>query len=159
VVAGRINEAPECEVLDAARDLFHRRGVTATGLGEVIAASGTGKGQIYHYFADKPDLVLAVRCPLGALVVELTESQPGQRAALRSAFQAWREALATALARLQRDGHVSDLRSADEWAEVLLCAYEGGVVLAQAHSSTRSLRLSLDAAVDGMLAQRGQAHR
>jgi AcrR family transcriptional regulator len=47
-------------ILDAAATLFHRRGVTATGLDQIIDASGTGKGQLYHYFADKRELVHAV---------------------------------------------------------------------------------------------------
>lgn len=187
-------------IVDAASELFYRRGVSATGLGDVIAASGTGKGQIYHYFQDKPDLVLAViaaraeqtlaeqrrvaeamtdaqdlrawaaraaevhergglvRCPLGALVVELTDRQPGQRAALASAFDQWRDALADALERLQRAGHVRRERPPEDLAEILLCAYEGGVVLSEARGDTRSLRLALDAAVDGMTvsAERGR---
>jgi TetR/AcrR family transcriptional regulator, transcriptional repressor for nem operon len=47
-------------ILDAASELFYRQGVGATGLDQVIAASGTGKGQLYHYFADKRTLVHAV---------------------------------------------------------------------------------------------------
>ena len=181
-------------IVAAAADLFFRRGVSATGLGEVIMASGTGKGQIYHYFEDKPDLVLAViaeqaeqtlaeqrriaeamadaddlrgwadraaevhesgglvRCPLGALVIELTDHQPAQQEALRSAFEQWRATLAAALARLQRDGHVRAQTPPEDLAEILLCAYEGGVVLSEARGDTRSLRLALGAAVDGMTA-------
>jgi AcrR family transcriptional regulator len=47
-------------ILDAASELFYRQGVGATGLDQVIAASATGKGQLYHYFADKRALVHAV---------------------------------------------------------------------------------------------------
>jgi TetR/AcrR family transcriptional regulator, transcriptional repressor for nem operon len=47
-------------ILDAASELFYRQGVGATGLDQVIAASATGKGQVYHYFADKRTLVNAV---------------------------------------------------------------------------------------------------
>jgi TetR/AcrR family transcriptional regulator, transcriptional repressor for nem operon len=47
-------------ILDAASELFYRRGVGATRLDQVIAASRTGKGQLYHYFADKRALVHAV---------------------------------------------------------------------------------------------------
>lgn len=47
-------------IIDAACTLFFEQGVTATGLAEVIASSGTGKGQLYHYFSDKADLVGAV---------------------------------------------------------------------------------------------------
>ena len=47
-------------IVDAAADLMHERGIAATGLGDVLAASGTGKSQLYHYFGGKSDLVLAV---------------------------------------------------------------------------------------------------
>jgi TetR/AcrR family transcriptional regulator, transcriptional repressor for nem operon len=47
-------------ILTAAADLFYRQGVRATGLEQIISASGTGKGQLYHYFAGKSDLVRAV---------------------------------------------------------------------------------------------------
>jgi TetR/AcrR family transcriptional repressor of nem operon len=47
-------------IVDVACDLFYRQGVAATGLNEIIAGSGTGKGQLYHFFADKDALVLAV---------------------------------------------------------------------------------------------------
>jgi TetR/AcrR family transcriptional regulator, transcriptional repressor for nem operon len=47
-------------IIDAAAALFYERGVRATGLDQISEASGTGKGQIYHYFVDKADLVLAV---------------------------------------------------------------------------------------------------
>jgi len=39
---------------------MHRRGVAATSVDDVLAASGVGKSQLYHYFAAKTDLVAAV---------------------------------------------------------------------------------------------------
>ncbi len=39
---------------------MHRHGVAATSVDDVLAASAAGKGQFYHYFADKRDLVEAV---------------------------------------------------------------------------------------------------
>jgi AcrR family transcriptional regulator len=47
-------------VLDAACDLFARQGIRATTLDQVGARSGTGRGQLYLYFAGKADLVAAV---------------------------------------------------------------------------------------------------
>lgn len=47
-------------VLDAACLLFARRGVRATTLDEIGAAAGVGRGQLYHFFADKADLVADV---------------------------------------------------------------------------------------------------
>lgn len=39
---------------------MYERGVGATSLDDVLAAAGAGKGQLYHYFVDKADLVGAV---------------------------------------------------------------------------------------------------
>src|SRR5215475_1578925 len=45
------------QILAAATDLFHKQGVGATSPDQIIEASGTGKGQFYHYFKNKEDLV------------------------------------------------------------------------------------------------------
>ena len=44
-------------ILEAAADLFHRQGVIRTSPDEIIEASRTGKGQFYHYFKNKEQLV------------------------------------------------------------------------------------------------------
>ena len=44
-------------MIQAAADLFHKQGVRATSPDEVIEATGTGKGQFYHYFKNKEGLV------------------------------------------------------------------------------------------------------
>jgi AcrR family transcriptional regulator len=48
------------KIIDVAADLFHRQGVRSTSPDQVIEASGTGKGQFYHYFKSKEGLVHAV---------------------------------------------------------------------------------------------------
>jgi TetR/AcrR family transcriptional repressor of nem operon len=45
------------QILAAAADLFHKQGVAATSPDQIIEASGTGKGQFYHYFKNKEGLV------------------------------------------------------------------------------------------------------
>jgi len=47
-------------IIRAAAGLMVDRGVTATGLDDVRAAAGVSKGQLYHYFAGKDELVDAV---------------------------------------------------------------------------------------------------
>jgi TetR/AcrR family transcriptional regulator, transcriptional repressor for nem operon len=47
-------------ILDAACDLFYARGIRSTTLDEIGAAAGVGRGQLYHFFADKTDLVAEV---------------------------------------------------------------------------------------------------
>jgi len=44
-------------IIRTAADLFHKQGVGATSPDQVIEASGTGKGQFYHYFKSKERLV------------------------------------------------------------------------------------------------------
>lgn len=52
--------ATRARIVEAAADLVFACGVAETSLDAVLAASGTHKSQLYHYFADKDDLVLAV---------------------------------------------------------------------------------------------------
>jgi AcrR family transcriptional regulator len=177
-------------IVDAASKLFYERGVTATGLAEVATASGTGKGQLYHYFDDKNDLVASViqhqwtvtltaqqevldelrtaddlrawgreaiaaheqgrpaRCPLGSLVLEVAEGDDRLRLELQTAFNAWRDTLATGLERLQHSGDARRDKPPHELADVLLCAYEGGIVLSAARGHTGALQTALENAIE-----------
>lgn len=47
-------------IIDAAADLIYERGVAGVTLDDVREATDTSKSQLYHYFADKNDLVHAV---------------------------------------------------------------------------------------------------
>jgi TetR/AcrR family transcriptional regulator, transcriptional repressor for nem operon len=47
-------------IVSAAADLMYERGVRATSVEHILAASGTGKSQFYHYFPDKDALVIEV---------------------------------------------------------------------------------------------------
>ena len=51
--------------MEHAAELFAERGVAGTSLDEVLAAAGAGKGQLYHYFRGRDELVeaaVAHRC-------------------------------------------------------------------------------------------------
>ena len=57
-------------IVDAATELVRAHGVANTTIDAVIEASKVSKSQVYHYFVDKDDLVLAViqrqaECVLG----------------------------------------------------------------------------------------------
>lgn len=176
-------------IVDAACELWYARGVGATGLADVVAASGTGKGQLYHYFADKSDLVRAVietqaertiapqrelapdtleglrewariaasqhepapspRCPLGSLVAELAGRDPQATDALGRGFTEWQELLGGWIAAMQRRGEVRADVPASSLAVALLAAYQGGLVLAEAHRDVAHLRTALEIAIDG----------
>ncbi|BBX43426.1 TetR/AcrR family transcriptional regulator [Mycobacterium simiae] len=47
-------------IVEAAATIMYENGVAAASLDDVLAASGTGKSQLYHYFSSKSDLVAAV---------------------------------------------------------------------------------------------------
>jgi TetR/AcrR family transcriptional repressor of nem operon len=47
-------------IIDAAATLMYQKGVSMTSLDDVLAAAGSGKSQLYHYFDGKADLVAAV---------------------------------------------------------------------------------------------------
>jgi len=62
--------ATRARIIDAATGLVRSHGAANTTIDAVIEASKVSKSQIYHYFADKDDLVLAViqrqaECVLG----------------------------------------------------------------------------------------------
>lgn len=50
-------EETRLRIIQTAADLFHKQGVRATSPDEIIERSGTGKGQFYHYFQNKEDLI------------------------------------------------------------------------------------------------------
>jgi AcrR family transcriptional regulator len=52
-------------IVERAAELFVERGVAGTSLDDVLTAAGAGKGQLYHYFSDRDELVAAavgLRC-------------------------------------------------------------------------------------------------
>jgi TetR/AcrR family transcriptional regulator, transcriptional repressor for nem operon len=48
------------KILDAAADLFHRRGFQPTSLDEILGESGVCRSNFYYHFRSKDDLGLAV---------------------------------------------------------------------------------------------------
>ena len=60
-------------MLDAAAALVFEHGVAGTTLDDVRAAANVSKGQLYHYFADKEDLVHAV---IDRTIEQVLDAQP-----------------------------------------------------------------------------------
>jgi TetR/AcrR family transcriptional regulator, transcriptional repressor for nem operon len=48
---------PKQRIIEAALDRFHAQGIIATSVDEILLAAGAGKGQFYHYFDSKDDLI------------------------------------------------------------------------------------------------------
>lgn len=75
-------------ILTTAAALFHERGVHATSVDDVLAASGAGKSQFYHHFSSKAELVREV---LAYQFHRLQEEQASllQRLDTWDGFAAW----------------------------------------------------------------------
>jgi AcrR family transcriptional regulator len=67
-------------ILDAATQVFFKRGVARSSLEEVAKAAGVTRGAVYWHFRDKLDLFAAIeerlRAPQEAQLIELTRSSP-----------------------------------------------------------------------------------
>lgn len=84
--------ATRTRIVDAAADLMYVKGVNATTLDDVRAASSTSKSQLYQHFADKDQLVRAV---VSRRAGQILEREQGYLERLRSfrGLQRWRDAL------------------------------------------------------------------
>ncbi len=79
-------------IVEAAAELFHLHGVHGTGISRILAAAGAGKGQFYHYFGGKAELVAEVL----RLQWERVRRRQAEAVARRSgwpAVRAWFEAI------------------------------------------------------------------
>src|SRR5499427_3469099 len=56
----RRGRASRQRIVERAAELFAERGIAGTSVDEVLAAAGAGKGQFYHYFRGRDELVAAV---------------------------------------------------------------------------------------------------
>ena len=53
-------EARRAAIVDTSATVFARRGYHATGIMELCAANGLGKGALYHYIGSKEELLAAI---------------------------------------------------------------------------------------------------
>ena len=60
-------------ILDTATELIFEHGVAGTTLDDVRAAAKDSKGQLYHYFADKDELIHAV---IDRTIQQVLDAQP-----------------------------------------------------------------------------------
>ena len=98
------------QILEAASEPFDRQGVTATGLEQIVAASGMGKGQLYHYFGGKRDLTHAVIERQAPSI--MADQQPRLDVlATRADLRAWADALMDSYAGGDHRSRVSDRRA------------------------------------------------
>jgi TetR/AcrR family transcriptional regulator, transcriptional repressor for nem operon len=79
-------------IVAAAADLMYVRGVGATTLDDVLAASGVSKSQLYHHFTGKEALVRAVVDHVGERVIEREREALGHVSTIRGLHR-WRDTL------------------------------------------------------------------
>jgi TetR/AcrR family transcriptional regulator, transcriptional repressor for nem operon len=112
-------------IVQAAADLIYVRGVNATTLDDIRAATGTSKSQLYRHFPDKDALIHAVIALRGRQVLERETRRLGRLSSF-SGLTRWRDALVQANA-LQDGAYgcalgsmASELADTDEQARASL---------------------------------------
>jgi AcrR family transcriptional regulator len=117
--------ATRARIVEVAAELMYDRGVAGTSTEDVLRAAGVSNSQLYHYFADKDDLVRAV------VDHQVQRVLAGQRSLLDSvdsfaALHAWRDAIVAFVAARRGQGGcpmgslTGELADADEPARAAL---------------------------------------
>ena len=83
-------------------------------------------------------------CPLGSLVGQLAESDPGARAHIAAGFDQWADAISDGLRSLHAEGRLPSGIDPDDLAITLLATLQGGTLLAQVHRSVRPFETSIE---------------
>lgn len=99
----RKGEATRQRIVAAAAQLMYERGVTEATLEDVRAAAGVSGSQIYHYFADKQALLLAVIEHQTEAVLGIQQPLFGQMDSM-AGLRRWRDALVEYQRRMQCRG-------------------------------------------------------
>ena len=90
-------EATRGDLIAAARKLFTEKSYAETGTPEIVAAAGVTRGALYHHFADKQALFLAVvEQEARAVAEEIERAAPvalGAREALLAGTEAYLRAM------------------------------------------------------------------
>ncbi|MFI5614815.1 TetR family transcriptional regulator C-terminal domain-containing protein [Amycolatopsis sp. NPDC051903] len=76
------------KIVTTAARLMHERGLGGTPLEDVLAESGTGKSQLYHYFGGKQDLAVAV---LEHQLARVLAAQPSLQDETCTDLRRWRD--------------------------------------------------------------------
>jgi TetR/AcrR family transcriptional regulator, transcriptional repressor for nem operon len=133
------------------------REVIAAQATHVLAAQGTALTQLGSLLALRRwcDCILALNrevanggCPLGSLASELANKSERARALLVAGFSSWEDLLAEGIARMQESGELDRSAAPRDLAIGVLCAVQGGLLLAKTSRSDEPLKLALDLAFD-----------
>ncbi|GII54356.1 putative transcriptional regulator, TetR family protein [Planotetraspora thailandica] len=81
-------------IVAAAAELMHQHGLAGVSMDGVLAASGAGKSQLYHYFDSRRDLAVAV---LHHQFERVMAAQPALRDPACDGLEVWRDQVLTTL--------------------------------------------------------------
>ena len=87
-------------------------------------------------------------CTLGSLASEIIKSDLDVHHELAHAFDQWRNIFRDGLERMQQLGRLNDDADPTKLADLLLAAFQGGMLLAQVHRDVAPLRNALHTAID-----------
>jgi TetR/AcrR family transcriptional regulator, transcriptional repressor for nem operon len=85
-------------------------------------------------------------CPIGSLVGQLAERDPGARENLADGFQRWEGHLRAGLERMQSSGRLSSNADPASLATATMALLQGGLLLTQVRRDPNQLRTALAAA-------------
>lgn len=94
------------------------------------------------------DGIHAKGCPLGSLASELVNDSESARKQLACSFAVWSGAIEQGLVRMRERGELAASANPHELATALLCAVQGGLLLAKTARSSHPLRVALDMAIE-----------
>ena len=94
------------------------------------------------------DGIHAKGCPLGSLASELVNNSEPARKQLAGSFAVWSNSIEQGLVEMRERGELAASANPHELATALLCAVQGGLLLAKTARSSHPLRIALDMAID-----------
>ncbi|BCF94996.1 TetR/AcrR family transcriptional regulator [Paraburkholderia largidicola] len=134
------------------------REVVSAQVARVMAAQGTALTQLDSLAALRRwcDCILALNreaginggCPIGSLANELANQSEQARALLVAGFNTWEDRLAAGFATMQANGELESTAVPRELAIGVLCAVQGGLLLAKTSRSQKPLEIALNMAFD-----------
>jgi TetR/AcrR family transcriptional regulator, transcriptional repressor for nem operon len=87
-------------------------------------------------------------CSLGSLASEIIKTDLDVHDELASAFEQWRAIFREGIEHMQRKGHLSMQADPAQLTNLLLAAFQGGMLLAQVFRDVAPLKDALEAAID-----------
>ena len=133
------------------------REVISAQAAAVLAAQGTALTQLDSLAALRRwcDSILELNrgtanggCPIGSLANELANKSEQARALLVAGFNSWEDRLADGFAKMQQSGQLGSSAVPRDLAIGVLCAIQGGLLLAKTSRSEGPLKVALALAYD-----------